>query len=258
MGTRPLHRHHDLVIWSMVGTALLHLTAFGQRVPRDNLSDSVVSFSCFSAAPIILTGSVLQVREIGGWVRSQQLPQFRVQPILMSVAVEHVLKGTVEKPTLDVLGFRADPNYGNAFQPKAGQLRLFLLRKDSRGQLRLVVDHVHEAYAPVIDSGRHPRIGPDLLSHPGKAVSTILLSPGEGMNTENFRTHVSRYAFISMAMTHDKSWVISLLEPLTHSEDSLVRLEATSFIGMLKEPGPWRDPGGACPLQTGKLQPPPD
>jgi hypothetical protein len=192
------------------------------------------------------------VEQIGGTRPARKAPSLLLDPVRITISVEHALRGRVPGNPLEVLAFRYNTTkqgvYGNPFIPRGGQHRLFLLRRDG-GHLRPIVDGAQEWFAPLIYTGEHRDMDPALLRDPGKAMSFILLTPAEGADLGGFFS-VRYNAAIAMAVTHDKAWVISLLRSLTRYPKESIREEARWEIGVV-ESDRWGGPTAntPCPVR---------
>jgi hypothetical protein len=167
----------------------------------------------------------------------------------MTVAVEHALKGGVAGPTIQVFAFRWREEYitGRPFNPRPGDRCLFLLRKDA-GRLRLLADNFWGSYAFDVYTGEH-HLDPSLSAVPGKAIPAVLLTLGPGADLSAFRGLLITYAHLSMIVSNDHQWVISLLKPLTQHPDAYVRAAAEVSIEAI-EKGKWANLDAPCPVKV--------
>ncbi len=112
--------------------------------------------------------------------------------------------------------------------------------------LRLLYDDVHEWVAPIVYSGEHRMLTVHTAS-PGKAISFALLTRGPGAS-QSFRAELQYYTQISLAVTHDADWVMSLLRPLSQADDQSLRDEANGLIRAVQSRS-WKEWGGPCPVR---------
>lgn len=199
-------------------------------------------------------GLITEVASVGRPRVPQKGSRILLEPIRMSVIVENVLRGDIRGPKAEIFGFRYSLEGqgsfpGKTFQPRPGQRRLFLLVRES-GILRLYVDEVREFYAPIVASGKHTALDADVEGNPGRAIASLLLTPGEGLDESEFATNLAFYSFVSMAVTHDKPYILSLLERLNTFPDERVRREAAGMQQTIEsevKDGRWTDPTPPCP-----------
>lgn len=226
---------------------------------KDNFDPKMLrntaSLGCFASAPVVMVGTITQVDRVGR-PRTARKGGTLLDPIRITVSVENVLRGTIERPTIEIFGFRYSRDQssfpGNPFHPRPGQRRLFLLRRES-GRLRLYVDDVREGYAPVVCSGRHPAVDARLAGDPGRAIAWILLTPGDGYDEREFGFNVTWYAWIAIAVTQDKPHVFSLLNAFKEAPDEHLRREAGGIQEAIEshfKDGRWIDATPPCPAQA--------
>jgi len=221
----------------------------GVRGLEEDHSQGVLSFDCFRVAPIIVAGKITAVRDIGRVRRSRKAPHHLIGPVEMTVAVEYALKGRVAEPTIQVFGFRWREEYvrGGAFNPRPGDRGLFLLRREA-GRLRLLVDRPEGSYVLNVYSGEHGYLDPTVSAVPGKAIPAVLLTLGPGADLSAFRGYLITYAHLSMIVSDDHQWVISLLKPLTQHSDAYIRAAAEVSIEAI-EKGKWANLDAPCPAK---------
>lgn len=230
--------------------ALLMLSACARGPFQDDFDGHPRSADCFMVAPIVVTGKITRVQQVGDTRRPRKGPKIWIDPVQITVSVEHVIKGSVEGRTIQIFGFR--PNRAHVFgddpfDPRPGEIRLFLLRSES-GRLRILTDNFSGAYAPRLGTGQHPNVPAAVLSDPGRTIAFVLLAPGEGHKPR--AGDIVANAYVGMALTHDKEWLISLLRPYTQDPDQWVRSAAEAAIhdlGLM--PKAWQPPDGPCPAK---------
>jgi len=213
-------------------------------------SSGVPTFNCFKVAPIIVVGKIRAVRDIGPARRSRKAPHHLIGPVEITVAVENALKGTVTESTIRVFGFRWREEYvrgGGPFSPYPGDRCLFLLRQGAV-RLRLLLDGPEGSYALRVYSGEHGHLDPGVSAVPGRAIPTVLLTLGSGADLAGFRGYLVSYAHLSMIVSNDHQWVVSLLKPLTQHPDAYVRAAAEASIEAI-EKGKWANFDAACPAK---------
>jgi hypothetical protein len=97
-----------------------------------------------ASAPIILQGTVEEVRFFGKTRRASRAAHLLLDPIRVRVRIERVLKGSVPGVEIQIFAFRysasnKQPPPPRLFNPQPGDHRLFYLREDA-GRLRPLGD----------------------------------------------------------------------------------------------------------------------
>ncbi len=216
--------------------------------------DLTTGVDCFAVAPIVLVGTITGVQQTGRTRPTRKGGEYLLDPVQISVNVQHVLKGHVDLRTIQVFGFRYNTRTGHepeggGFIPRIGDYRMFLL-KEERGRLRIVGDDVHGSDTPIIYTGDHRTIDASILNDPGKAISWVLLTPGDGARINTGFFELYRNAAIALAVTHDKEWVLSLLNRLTTYPDRDIQTRARRAIDLLtSNKWPYNE-ASACPVSV--------
>lgn len=190
-------------------------------------------------APLVVAGTVRNVKILQEGMASQILKGRFVDFIRVSVDVHHVIKGAAQANQIEFYSYSYSPinSWGLGplpFQPEVGHTALFFLTRQNQ-MLRNFVDVVNASIR--IRSGTHPHIAPAWDDTPSRRLAWLLLTPGKGYNIEPF---VSRLAWYSYYAEMLLPWpdILQLLEPLTKSSDVRIADEAAIYLSSLKEDGP--------------------
>jgi len=220
--------------------------------PQDDFDERAgFSVNCFVVAPIALSGRIVAVEQIGEARRPRKGGRPLLDPIRIMVSVEHVLRGNHAGKVAEIFCFRPSKSQnlrGDPFDPRRGELRLFLLRREA-GRLRMITDDYGDVYAPRVSTGAHPQIPAAILASPPKAIAYVLLARGEGSSPEELSTDIFSYFAIGRALTNDREWLVSLLQPYTNDPHRGIQVAAESAIRELGFiPDAWQPPE-LCPAK---------
>ncbi len=217
---------------ALIGLCMMASHHQGPNVPLlDDFSLSTATcvppVSCYLAAPIILIGTVSDVRPLVSARPAAREPDVLLDLVTIEVSIEHVLKGKLRGDRVSVLGFVYSSMNKRTlglppFSPAPGERRLFFLREEA-GHLRLFRD-VFEAYYVRIYSGAHAGIDRTALTKP-QQLAWLLLTPGSNFLAESFALNLPHYVYVSTEAA-GQAYVLRLLKKLTEFPDSRIRTEA--------------------------------
>lgn len=233
----PVHLAVRVLIVASATVVAVACTGCGRSQIRNNYTENA-SYSCYGVAPVVLVGTITAVRAIGPPQLARNASRPMLDPIEITVAVEHWLRGGAGGATVQIYGFRHSATVsGEIFDPLAGDLRLFPLKHDS-GRLRLLFDD-GMGTAPKVHTGAHPNLDKSLLKTPGKAIASIMLLPDKGCRVQE-NVPLPHLTAVALAVTQDTEYVTQLLHTLATCKENnqAIRKRATEEIEWVRAPRP--------------------
>lgn len=184
-------------------------------------------------SPAVLTGRIASTTN-AGWTQPS-IKSGPIQPVCLRVEVEHVLKGTVTTPDIEVYTFMGRGSMGGLARTSfnVGEIYILYLRRQS-GEWRTACD-VYESCVDRIRTGRHPLFKKDPKRPLSDDILQILLTRGdvsdgtmvdalEGEGPERYASdwrHFNQTAYIN------------LLQQSAQTESPPVRAEACELLNDL-------------------------
>jgi hypothetical protein len=186
------------------------------------------------AAPLILLGQVLDVRDIGKPTKSAGDPRIEIQLTSVTVLVETVIKGSVDSDIVKFLYFAyARSNAADLgiprYTPSIGQRRIYFLRQDM-GKYRSVGDVAD--YTLRIYSGTHASAFCQ-GNNPGCCIARLLLVPGPGLNSKWFAASLSEAAYVAEVLC-SRTVSLDLMQRLAQNPDNEISTVARQIVAYMK------------------------
>jgi hypothetical protein len=187
------------------------------------------------AAPVIVAGTVVSVRNIGAPTRSPGDPRILTQLTTIRVDVEHVIKGSITVNPVDFYFFvYSDENRRDLgvprYIPAPGHRRIYFLKPWADGY-RSVGDVT--MYNLALWTGTHSKEVCDNKGA-GCCIAELLLSPQQDITPETFIREMGPSAYAAGVLCSPQASQ-QLLERLSKSADTRIAAAASDALSMVTQ-----------------------
>jgi hypothetical protein len=235
----------QLMLRASLATAVGCLLACGQySTSRDLFNQSDYSLTMRDRlrfemqAPVIVSGRVVDVKEIGLPQLSSGDRRILVQLTRIRIAVEQKIKREAagSEMEFDVFTY-SNRNKGDLgvprYIPMVGQRRIYFLKK-VRGRYRSVGDVTN--YNLPVRSGFHDKAICSGMSA-GCCIAQVLLTPGQDVDVESFSTLLYEAEYAA-SVCCSRSGAVALVRQLLENPDSRITEAARGLLDALAQDAP--------------------